>query len=592
MSVPTLRQRLRLAIIVSAAPLMAAVAWETIQKTRSETEVARSAARRIAGLAGIALGERIREAFDRLSESAAGLPAVAGTAACTPTLHPVIWIRPDGSTCSSPGTPTPDQRALSRVLDLLPGLGDPSAIAVVEPHAGDGGLLLVHPVTEGNGALGLLIASSEIAGLLDRRRLVTSDRLRLETADGQVVAMAGDAMPDTGQHARVPQRWWDVLATAGKAVESSSVPHTALRVVGIVDRASTRDWEDWQPIVLNLLAMIAALMLAILLARQQLRRVTAHVQGMVAGLRSIAAGASVVRPPGGYAREFDAMNDAFMDMAGARDAALRERDRRAAEQLQAVRELQRARRFESIGRLAGGIAHDFNNLLAVIVGRTEAAAEQLPPEQPARRHLDEVARAGRHAARLIDELLDFAREQHREGVPTDLNAFVQDHAEIIADVLGSDIRLQLDLMPGLGPVVFDAGGALRILTNLAANARNATEGRGKVTLSTANVAAVEARRCTTGLLTPGRYVELAFRDTGRGMDAATLDRLFEPFFSTSRHRGGVGLGLATTLAIVEQFDGMIDVSSIPGEGTIFRILLPRIPDDARADLPSRPHDPP
>ncbi len=236
------------------------------------------------------------------------------------------------------------------------------------------------------------------------------------------------------------------------------------------------------------------------------------------------------------------------------------------EKLQA--QLTQAHKMESVGRLAGGVAHDFNNMLGVILGRAEIAMMKADPAQPAYKDLQEIRKAAERSADLTRQLLAFARKQTVAPKVLDLN-------EVVEGMLKMIRRLVWRPDAFLWTIKMDPTQIDQILANLCVNARDAISGVGKVTIET-GVAIFDAVYCTNnpGFM-PGDYVLLAVSDNGSGMDKDTLDKLFEPFFTTKGVGKGTGLGLATVYGIVKQNNGFINVYSELGQGTTFRIYLPR-----------------
>jgi two-component system cell cycle sensor histidine kinase/response regulator CckA len=238
-------------------------------------------------------------------------------------------------------------------------------------------------------------------------------------------------------------------------------------------------------------------------------------------------------------------------------------------------QLAAVRRMESIGRLAGGVAHDFNNMLGVILGNVELVLATLDPAQPLWANLEEIRKAAEHSADLTRQLLAFARKQTVSPRVLDLNQTVDSMLTMLRRLVGEDIELAW--MPGfdIWSVRIDPAQIDQILINLAANARDSIAGVGKVSLNTKNIIADEAYCRTSIGLTPGAYVRLTVSDNGCGMDGETRTNIFEPFFTTKQQGKGTGLGLATVYGIVKQNHGVINVYSEPGEGTTFKIYLPR-----------------
>jgi len=242
-------------------------------------------------------------------------------------------------------------------------------------------------------------------------------------------------------------------------------------------------------------------------------------------------------------------------------------------QLQA--QLVQAQKMESVGRLAGGVAHDFNNMLGVILGHTEMALERLDPDQPLFADLQEVRKAAERSADLTRQLLAFARKQTVAPKVLDLNETVSGMLKMLQRLIGEGIDLAW--LPGkaLGPVKMDPSQIDQILANLCVNARDAIAGVGKVTIETDNTTFDEAYCADHPGFLQGEYAMLAVSDSGCGMDAETLGHLFEPFFTTKDLGKGTGLGLATVYGAVKQNNGFINVYSEPGQGTTFKIYLPR-----------------
>jgi PAS domain S-box-containing protein len=238
-------------------------------------------------------------------------------------------------------------------------------------------------------------------------------------------------------------------------------------------------------------------------------------------------------------------------------------------------QLLQAQKLESIGSLAGGIAHDFNNMLTVILGRLEMALVATPPGDPRRADLEEVWAAARRSAELVGQLLGFARKQIISPRALDLNAAVEARLGMLRPLIGEDVDLRWRPADQPGAVYIDPSQLDQILTNLLINARDALEGIGRITIEIGNAELDEAYCADHVGFRPGEYVVLAVSDTGCGMDEVTMSRIFEPFFTTKPLGQGTGLGLSTVYGIVKQNQGFINVYSEPGQGSTFRIYLPR-----------------
>lgn len=246
-------------------------------------------------------------------------------------------------------------------------------------------------------------------------------------------------------------------------------------------------------------------------------------------------------------------------------------------------QLCQAQKMEAIGRLAGGVAHDFNNLLTVISGYAQLALGDPALPAPLAEGIEQIHRASARAASLTRQLLVFSRQERAEPRPLDLNQAVLNLEKMLRRILGEDVRLEIDLTPGLGPVLADEMQVDQVIMNLAVNARDAMPAGGTLTIRTAEAVPEEALDPRAVLVpAPGPAVMLAVRDTGCGIPSDVLPRIFEPFFTTKESGKGTGLGLSTVYGILRQHGGGLAVESRVGEGTIFRVYLPRAEGDEAA----------
>ncbi len=252
-------------------------------------------------------------------------------------------------------------------------------------------------------------------------------------------------------------------------------------------------------------------------------------------------------------------------------------------------QLAQAQRMESIGRLAGGVAHDFNNMLQVVLGNTALALDAAPAGGLLHDCLQEIHKSAARSAELTRQLLGFARKQTIAPRVLDLNDTVSGMLKMLLRLIGEDVRLVWEPAAEACPVTMDPSQIDQILVNLCLNARDAISGVGTIRIQTAHqtidAAAAETLECA-----PGEYVQMAVTDTGVGMSAETRAHVFEPFFTTKDFGQGTGLGLATVYGIVKQNSGAIGLQSELGQGTAFRIYLPRAagPADAVRPLPEEP----
>jgi PAS domain S-box-containing protein len=240
-------------------------------------------------------------------------------------------------------------------------------------------------------------------------------------------------------------------------------------------------------------------------------------------------------------------------------------------------QLRQSQKMDAIGRLSGGVAHDFNNLLGVIIGYSEVLQDQIKEGDRLRVCVDQILQAGKRAASLTRQLLAFSRQQVLEPKVLLLNGVVGDMEKMLRRLIGEDVQLTTKLDAKLGKVRADQGQIEQVIMNLAVNARDAMPEGGDLSIETANTEMDEqfVKRYPYPVQT-GPYILLTVSDTGTGMDDVTKQRIFEPFFTTKEKGKGTGLGLSMVYGVVKQSNGYIDVFSTVGQGTTFKIYLPRI----------------
>ncbi|MBN1936902.1 MAG: PAS domain-containing protein [Anaerolineae bacterium] len=240
-------------------------------------------------------------------------------------------------------------------------------------------------------------------------------------------------------------------------------------------------------------------------------------------------------------------------------------------------------RMAVMGQLAGGVAHDFNNILTAIRGYVELVLGELVTGHPLRADLEEVQRAADRAASLTNQLLVFSRRQWLKPQLLNLNVIVSEMEKMLRSLISENIALHFDLTPKLGLVMADPGQIEQVVMNLVVNARDAMLQGGILALSTQRVNLDRRYAESHPGVEAGPYALLAVSDTGIGIEPEILPHIFEPFFTTKPSGKGTGLGLSTVHGIVTQSEGHVDVESMPGQGSTFRVYLPLVPDGTQVE---------
>ncbi len=245
------------------------------------------------------------------------------------------------------------------------------------------------------------------------------------------------------------------------------------------------------------------------------------------------------------------------------------------EQRQLEQQFAQAQKMQAVGQLAGGVAHDFNNVLQAIIGYSDLLLANHRPTDPAFQDIMQIKQNANRAASLVRQLLAFSRRQTLRPEVLDLNDVLSDLSMLLKRLLGERVALDLRHGRDLWPVKADVNQFEQVIVNLAVNARDAMPDGGKLSIRTANVTGQEAARLGLQGLPAADFVTIEVADTGTGIPPEVIDKIFEPFFTTKEVGKGTGLGLSTVFGIVKQSNGFIYVDSTPGEGTTFRVFLPR-----------------
>jgi len=246
-------------------------------------------------------------------------------------------------------------------------------------------------------------------------------------------------------------------------------------------------------------------------------------------------------------------------------------------------QLRQAQKMESIGTLAGGIAHDFNNILSPIMIHSEMAKMELPSDSPVKHNLREIYKAGERARDMVKQILTFSRKEEGERAEIKITPVLKEVLKMLRSTIPTTIDIQQNLTAESHTVLADPTQIHQILLNLGTNAAHAMREKGgtlKVTLVQEDLDSETAAQYSD--LNPGSYLKLIVSDTGSGIDDETMQKIFEPYFTTKGPGEGTGMGLALIHGIVKSYGGDITVESELGEGTTFNVCLPRI----EADVPS------
>ena len=254
-------------------------------------------------------------------------------------------------------------------------------------------------------------------------------------------------------------------------------------------------------------------------------------------------------------------------------------------------ELRQTQKMEAIGKLTGSIAHDFNNLLVAIIGYTELLQTELPEDSSFHEYVDQIQLAGNRAADLVAQLLAFGRKQVLQSKVIEFNDLLTNIEKLLSRVLGEDVEFVCRFHDRPLHVVADPGQLEQVVINLATNARDAMPGKGKLVMETQFFNLDEHSSEEITQLSHGSYAALSVTDTGEGIPAENLTKIFDPFFSTKGLHKGTGLGLSTVHGIVQQSGGDITVKSEVGVGSVFTVYLPitdEVPLPIVTEIPAIP----
>jgi two-component system cell cycle sensor histidine kinase/response regulator CckA len=467
------------------------------------------------------------------------------------------------------------QRGLEVPLIIVSGtIGEDTAVAAMKVGAAD--YLLKDRLTR----LGTAVTHALAESRLRRERRQSDEALRIAAQALKVSEARFKHLDDSGIIGIL------ISDTLGNIHEANDA---FLRIVGFssedlaLGKVRLRDMTppEWRALDDEALEKIEATGIVTAREKEYLRKDGTRAPVLV--------GAAMLDAPRCIAFVLDLTHLKRAEEAGAQATALAEREsagRELAEDAlrQTEEQLRQSQKMEAIGTLAGSVAHDFNNLLTVILSYTALLLEDLQAADPMRADLEQIARAGKRAVQLTQQLLAFSRQQVLQPQIVNLNDAISGMSNMLRRLIGEDIELSLVPAVKLGAVLVDPGQVEQVLLNLVVNARDAMPQGGKLTIETANVDLDESFAADHLEVEPGRHVMLSVSDTGVGMDAATRSRIFEPFFTTKEKGKGTGLGLSTVFGIVKQSAGSVWVYSEVGSGTTFKVYLPRAAEGATRPL--------
>jgi CheY-like chemotaxis protein len=246
-------------------------------------------------------------------------------------------------------------------------------------------------------------------------------------------------------------------------------------------------------------------------------------------------------------------------------------------------DLFQAHKMEAIGTLAGGIAHDFNNILAVIIGFADMARDDIPEGNQAKKFMDQILKASNRAKDLVKQILTFSRKGAEIKQPIEPSHIIKEGIKLMRASLPTTIAIQKDIDPDCGLILANPTNIHQVLVNLCTNALHAMEDeKGVLTIKSTDVEMQATDIPVETGVSAGKFIELMVGDTGCGMDKATLERIFEPYFTTKEVGKGSGMGLALVHGIVQDCGGFIKVESKPGSGTEFHVYFPAIDEKLMA----------
>jgi|GEM_PF-1913095 len=392
---------------------------------------------------------------------------------------------------------------------------------------------------------------------------------RLRSADGAVYFdLSGELQVWSAVFSRPIYESSDSLFFKEKLVPN---PRRAIGFINIELSKKMLDLQVYGFLFKAVLIAVAATISGSILLYLVINSIASPLNRLAAGIKTLGTNGAVDPMPVVTEDELGRLTEAFNELS----ESLRKRNE---ENSQLEGQLRQAQKLEALGTLAGGIAHDFNNVLSPIFGYTEMSLEQLQQNDPLYHNLSQVLSAAGRARDLVKQILAFSRQSQKEKIPLQIQIVVKEALKLLRASLPATIEMIEKIDNKCGPVLADPTDIHRILMNLGTNAYHAMRehgGRLEVAVEEKELTGSEVERLSLHM-SPGRYVKLSVSDTGIGMDEETLQRIFDPYFTTKPSGEGTGMGLSMVHGIVKACGGEIQVVSKEGNGTFFSVYLPRI----------------
>ena len=331
--------------------------------------------------------------------------------------------------------------------------------------------------------------------------------------------------------------------------------------------------------------LIITLILSLIIAQYLTNSITLPIEALMKSARKIANGKWGYQTKFKTRGEFEELITNFNRMSTSLARKKEETERHLNELRNTQKQLVEAEKLTALGTMAGGIAHDFNNILCGMIGHLHLLKRQLPPDEKHIAILTTVEQAGFRAASLIKQLLAFASQKTLDRQPVDLNKSVEAIVALLENTITKLITIRLDLAPVIPQVDGDPTQLEQVIMNLCINARDAMPEGGELFISTKTIVPDTQFRASHREAHAEKYILLAVKDSGSGIDGKIMPRLFDPFFTTKEVGKGTGLGLAVVYGIIKGHEGFCEIRSSQSKGTVFNIYIPAALENVKKTPP-------